>query len=147
MRSRVMDKKFQKTQVSLEEVNEPAAVSIFNNNYKVERVNLTKTTNEHFCYVRKCDYFDLSINHRDELEGLGGLPPTSGAMSQISDTHILSTPPIHKFCYDRDVVDIGFATTNDAYRPRYDKPYTTQTQRQDPPTYSTVQGRDFNGPT
>jgi hypothetical protein len=40
-------------------------------------------------------------------------------MYGTSDSSTLSTPSIHKFYYDRDLVDVGYTSTNAAYKPQY----------------------------
>lgn len=85
--------------------------------------------------MRQQDYFDLSSGHQNELNNIRGLPDTRAAMYQTSEASTLSTPSIHKFYYDRDIVDVGYTPTNDAYRPKY----YNQSIKQPQGAYSTVQ--------
>lgn len=44
-------------------------------------------------------------------------------MYKISDNNTLTTPSINKFYYDRNVVDVGYVPTNEAYRIQYGPNY------------------------
>lgn len=52
------------------------------------------------------------------------MPPmdTSLARYAVSDAGGSSTPPIQKFVYDHEVVDIGYVPVTDAYAVDYSRP-------------------------
>jgi hypothetical protein len=53
------------------------------------------------------------------LRNLKGLTDVKGAYYGVDESSTLSTPSINKFCYDRNVVDVGFVPKTTAYRTDY----------------------------
>ena len=53
------------------------------------------------------------------MRNLKGLTDVKGAYYGVDESSTLSTPSINKFCYDRNVVDVGFVPKTTVYRTDY----------------------------
>ena len=59
------------------------------------------------------------------MRNLRGLTDVKGAYYGVDEGSTLSTPSVHKFIYDRDVVDVGYTPATSVYRPQYHVPGTS----------------------